>query len=159
LNPRMWPSFGSAVERRINRDLLVRQLTPYLAAMPEPPIAVTNIPIAADLVGRLPVRRWVYYCVDDFAEGPGLDWTTLPAMEEDLIDRVDVLIAVSPNLREKLGRRRQPVHLLTHGVDLERWDRHQDDTPGVGSTGPGGELVLAAHPTGDQGPAPQVGSL
>ena len=122
LNPRMWPSFGSGLERRINRELLVRQLAPHLAAMPEPPIVVTTIPIVADLVGRLPVRRWVYYCVDDFAEWPGLDGPTLRAMEERLIDRVDVLIAVSPNLREKLGRRRQPVHLLTHGVDLEFWD-------------------------------------
>jgi glycosyltransferase involved in cell wall biosynthesis len=159
LNPRMWPSFGSAVERRINRDLLVRQLTPYLVAMPEPPIAVTNIPIAADLLGRLPVRRWVYYCVDDFAAWPGLDGTTLRAMEEDLIDRVDVLIAVSPNLREKLGRRRQPVHLLTHGVDLERWDGRHDGTSGVGSTGRAGEPAPAALPTDDQRPAPQVGSL
>src|SRR5262249_35666971 len=27
LNPRMWPSFGSRLERRINRELLARQLT------------------------------------------------------------------------------------------------------------------------------------
>jgi glycosyltransferase involved in cell wall biosynthesis len=135
LNPRMWPSFGSVLERRINRDMLVRQLGPHLAAMPEPPIAVTNIPIVADLIGCLPVRRWVYYCVDDFAEWPGLDGKTLHAMEERLIDRVDVLVAVSPNLREKLGKRREPVHLLTHGVDLERWDGSNDSSLRNGSSG------------------------
>ena len=122
LNPRMWPSFGSAVERRLNRELLVRQLTPYINAMPEPPIAVTNIPIVADLVGRLPVKRWVYYCVDDFAEWPGLDGTTLRVMEDRLIQSADTLIAVSSTLQEKLGRQRQPIHLLTHGVDLDHWD-------------------------------------
>jgi glycosyltransferase involved in cell wall biosynthesis len=133
LNPRMWPSFGSALERRINRDLLVRQLIPHLAALPEPPIAVTNIPIVADLVGCLPVRRWVYYCVDDFAEWPGLDGATLRTMEERLIKRVDELIAVSPNLREKLGRQRQPVHLLTHGVDLDRWNHRDESASRAGS--------------------------
>src|SRR4051794_12405543 len=45
LNPKMWPSFGSSLERRINRELLVRQLTPILAGLSEPAVAVTNIPI------------------------------------------------------------------------------------------------------------------
>ena len=134
LNPRIWPSFGSRLERRINRELLVRQLAPHVAAMPEPPVVVTTIPIVADLVGRLPARRWAYYCVDDFAEWPGLDGTTLRSMEERLIDGVDVLIAVSPNLLEKLGRRRDPVHLLTHGVDLEFWDRTYDPASRLGAT-------------------------
>ena len=129
LNPWMWPSFGSAPERRINRDLLVRQLNSCIGNMREPPIVVTNIPIVADLVGVLPVRRWVYYCVDDFAEWPGLDGTTIRAMEERLIERADVLIAVSAMLQEKLGRQRGPVHLLTHGVDLEHWDQGNVPAP------------------------------
>jgi Glycosyl transferases group 1 len=123
LNPRMWPSFGSALERRINRGLLIRQLVPYIAAMSEPPIVVTNIPIVADLIGVLPVRRWVYYCVDDFAEWPGLDHKTILAMEELLVKRADALVAVSTTLKEKIERQRRPVHLLTHGVDLEHWDQ------------------------------------
>jgi glycosyltransferase involved in cell wall biosynthesis len=143
LNPRMWPSFGSSLERRINRELLVRQLLLHVAAMPEPPVVVTTIPIVADLVGRLPARRWVYYCVDDFAEWPGLDGTTLRTMEDRLIERVDVLIAVSPNLREKLGRSRHPVHLLTHGVDLEFWDRCHRPGPRLGATGPPHETPRA----------------
>src|SRR4051794_17365982 len=123
LNPRMWPSFGSSLERRINRELLVRHLSPVLAGLPEPAVAVTNIPIVADLVGHLPVRRWVYYCVDDFAEWPGLDGGTLRKMEAELVVKVDALIAVSETLREKLERIRRPVHLLTHGVDLDHWQR------------------------------------
>lgn len=122
LNPRMWPSFGSGLERRVNRELLARQLIPRIAAMPEAPVALTNIPIVADLVGLLPVRRWVYYCVDDFAEWPGLDGATLRGMEERLIQRADVLIAVSATLQEKIERRGRASHLLTHGVDLELWN-------------------------------------
>jgi glycosyltransferase involved in cell wall biosynthesis len=142
LNPWMWPSFGSAPERRINRELLARQLTRQIAALPEPPIAITNIPIVADLIGLLPVRGWVYYCVDDFAEWPGLDATTLRVMEERLIERADVLIAVSPTLQEKLERQRRPVHLLTHGVDLEHWV--QRDAPASRSSS--GALDHLEHP-------------
>jgi len=158
LNPRMWPSFGSALERRINRVLLTRQLIPYIARLPEPPIAVTNIPIVADLIGCLPVRRWVYYCVDDFAEWPGLDGKTLRAMEENLVERVDTLIAVSPSLRDKLGRRRQPVHLLTHGVDLERWQGPQHDAPAVESPGALENRALGDQPNTED-LARQAGSL
>src|SRR4051812_24413958 len=127
LDPTMWPSFGSALGRRVNRELLVRQLGPVLASLPEPPVAVTTIPIVADLVGQLPVRRWVYYCVDDFAEWPGLDGPALRALEAKLVARVDALLAVSEPLREKLERIREPVHLLTHGVDLDHW---RNDAPG-----------------------------
>jgi glycosyltransferase involved in cell wall biosynthesis len=158
INPRMWPSFGSALERRVNRDLLARQLVPSIAEMPEPPIAVTNIPIVADLIGCLPVRRWVYYCVDDFVEWPGLDGQTLSAMEERLVDRVDTLIAVSPNLQVKLGRRRHPVHLLTHGVDLERWEGGQLTMSAVESMG-ATENAALADPANTRSLAPRAGSI
>ena len=102
-------------------ELLVRQLSPVLASLPEPAVAVTNIPIVADLVGRLPVRRWVYYCVDDFAEWPGLDGHTLRAMEAELVRQGRRADRGQRDTSEKLERIRKPVHLLTHGVDLDHW--------------------------------------
>jgi glycosyltransferase involved in cell wall biosynthesis len=76
----------------------------------------------ADLVGVLPVQRWVYYCVDDFSEWPGLDRQTILNTESRLIERADVFIAVSETLQDKLARRGRSAHLLTHGVELEYWD-------------------------------------
>ena len=67
----------------------------------------------------------MYYCVDDFAEWPGLDGSTLRAMESELVAKVDALIAVSDALQEKLERSRSPVHLLTHGVDLAHWQAEE----------------------------------
>jgi glycosyltransferase involved in cell wall biosynthesis len=121
VNPRMWPSFSSSFGRRLNRGLLVRQLTNRIKELPAPPVAVTTLPVVADLVGVLPVRRWVYYCVDDFGEWPGLDGQTLRRMEEDLVRKADTLIAVSSTLQEKLSRMGRDAHLLTHGVDLDFW--------------------------------------
>jgi glycosyltransferase involved in cell wall biosynthesis len=121
LSPKMWPWFRSGFDRRLNRGLLLRQLRPVVAALPDPPIAVTTIPIVADLVGALPVARWVYYCVDDFGQWPGLDQVAVRRMERRLVRRADVLIAVSEALRGRLAGMGRPAHLLTHGVDLAHW--------------------------------------
>jgi glycosyltransferase involved in cell wall biosynthesis len=129
LSPKMWPWFSSSFGRGLNRRLLLRQLGARLRLLPSPPVAVTAVPIVADLVGRLPAARWVYYCVDDFGQWPGLDQETLRRMEEALVARADVLIAVSETLRERLARMGRAAHLLTHGVDLDFW-------AGAGAAGP-----------------------
>jgi glycosyltransferase involved in cell wall biosynthesis len=121
LNPRMWPSFDSRLARWLNRRLLTPSLAAAARELGEPPVAVTTIPLVADLVGALPVRRWVYYCVDDFGAWPGLDGATLRRMEEELVRRADVLVAVSETLRDRLAALGRPSHLLTHGVDVDFW--------------------------------------
>jgi glycosyltransferase involved in cell wall biosynthesis len=121
LNPKMWPWFATAWSRWINRRLLVRQLTRVLRDLPEPTVAVTMVPVVADLVGYLPVQRWVYYCVDDLSEWPGLDQETLRRMEDRLLTRVDRVIAVSRTLQDRLRRKGRDSGLLTHGVDLDHW--------------------------------------
>ena len=61
LNPRMWPWFSRPFDRALNRELLLRELRRVTATLPISPVAVTTLPIVADLIGLLPVRRWVYY--------------------------------------------------------------------------------------------------
>ena len=123
LNPRMWPWFRTSLDRRLNRGLLQRQLEPVLKNCRTPVVAVTTIPIVADLIGILPVLRWVYYCVDDFSKWPGLDQEPLDRMERQLAAKADVVIAVSEPLQERLAAMGRESHLLTHGVDLELWSR------------------------------------
>ena len=139
LNPRMWPWLRSTLDRRLNRALLLRQLAPVVAAMPEAPVAVTTLPIVADLMGPLAVRRWVYYCVDDFGQWPGLDQKPLQRMEEEVVARADEIIAVSENLRERIAGMGRSSHLLTHGVDLKFWRN-----PTTGMTIP--ELAVLERP-------------
>jgi glycosyltransferase involved in cell wall biosynthesis len=124
----MWPSFASRFGRRLNQRLLCRQLLPMLQKLPEPPIVVTTIPLVADLIGKLPVRRWIYYCVDDFAVWPGLDGTTLRHMEIDLVRGVDRLVAASAVLQKKLAAQGREALLLTHGVDVGFWSQRQAAT-------------------------------
>jgi glycosyltransferase involved in cell wall biosynthesis len=125
----MWPWFRSGLDRRLNAALLGRQLAPRVAALPGPRVAVTSVPITADLVGRLPVDRWVYYCADDLGAWPGADGEPLRRMERDLLGRVDASIVVSETLREQLRGNGPAPALLTHGVDLEHWRGGPDGDP------------------------------
>jgi glycosyltransferase involved in cell wall biosynthesis len=128
LSPKMYPWFSSMFARRLNRWLLERQLSPLLQSLPEPPVALTTLPIVADLMGRIPVRRWVYYCVDDFGQWPGLDQAALRTLEEELVRRADTVLAVSETLRERLAGMGRSSHLLTHGVDLTHWSPAPEKT-------------------------------
>ena len=69
----------------------------------------------------LPVRSWVYYCVDDFSVWPGLDGRTLGQMERDLLPQADIIIAASEYLQQRLRDLGRSSELLTHGVDLDFW--------------------------------------
>ena len=122
VNPRMWPWFGSDRDRRFNRWLMKKQLAPLIRQLPQPVVAVTTLPITADLVGELPVDRWIYYCVDDFSQWPGLDGETLRRMDNEMIERADSLIAVSEALQAMIANDGRSSSLLTHGVDVEFWN-------------------------------------
>ncbi len=119
-SPLMWPSFHSSWGRALNRTLLQRQVRP-LVENQDGVVAVTTLPIVADLVGEVGVDRWVYYCVDDLSQWPGLDSKPLLAMERDLVERVDEVIAASESLAERLEAMGRTSTLLTHGIDLDFW--------------------------------------
>jgi glycosyltransferase involved in cell wall biosynthesis len=123
VSPLIWPSFRGRLDRWLNRKLLLRRLAPLVESFEAAPVAITTQPTMAELVGPLPVRRWVYYCVDDFGQWPGLDHETLRRMEGWLIDRADVLIAAGEELRARIRRRGRDAALLTHGVDTGAWRR------------------------------------
>jgi len=118
----MWPSFKSRFGRRVNRESMARSIG---RAVPECPrrIAVSTVPLVADLIGRIDVDRWVYYCVDDLEKWPGLDASSLRRMERSLIQRVDSIVAVSEVLVDRLATHGRKAALLTHGVDVEHWQR------------------------------------
>jgi hypothetical protein len=88
-------------------------------------IVVTTVPNVGDYDDLLRGATVVYYCVDDFAQWPGLDEGLVRNMEERLIARADVLVATSSKLYDRLAASGKPTHLLTHGVDLELFSRQE----------------------------------
>ena len=105
LSPRMWPGFGRPWQRKLNRRLIARTVNARLGPRQagERRMAVTTLPITADLVGALAVDRWTYYCVDDFVVWPGMDGPLMQSMERELAAKVDVAVAAAPALAERLS--------------------------------------------------------
>src|SRR5581483_1871997 len=107
--------------RTITESWLIRQLKPVLNQASGPVYGLTTIPIVAGLIGRLNVKRWVYYCVDDFANWPGLDGSAIRELEDQLFEHCDEVIAASEVLRQRALQNGKDALLLTHGVDLRHW--------------------------------------
>lgn len=128
VDPVMWPSFASWAGRRVNARLLRRAVGEAVES-PGGKIGVTTLPIVADLVGTVRLARWIYYCVDDLAAWPGLDRSSLQAMEEKLVERVDAVVAVSEHLVERMATLGREATLLTHGVDLDFWGASGGELP------------------------------
>lgn len=121
-DPGMWPGFRRPWQRHLNANLLNSHVHDVLGRRRDTKrVAMTTLPITADLVGRLDVDRWVYYCVDDFSTWPGLDKRVMQAMERKLVERVDEIIVVSRTLEQRIAELGRESTLLTHGIDARHW--------------------------------------
>jgi len=127
ISPRMWPSFSTTAARRLNKALLAAALKPAIERLGEAPVVITTIPLMADLVGALPVKKWIYYCVDDFSVWPGYDGKTMGDMERQLVPSVTDTVAASESLAQGLRQLGAQPTLITHGVDLSMWQISQSD--------------------------------
>ncbi len=123
INPKMWPGFRRPSQRKFNARSITQAVHGALGErVPgEERIAITTLPITADLVGQLDVDRWVYYCVDDFSVWPGLDSSVMQAMERELVVSVDDVVAVSATLGGRVAGMGKVAGLLTHGIDDRHW--------------------------------------
>lgn len=128
LAPMMWPRFTTGIERHLNRFLLDRVVAEAIPDAQEC-IAVTTIPLVADLFQQRPVQRWVYYCVDDLSQWPGLDRKALEQMERRLVDRVDEVVAVSEELVDRMRSMGRSASLITHGIDMDHWQHGESECP------------------------------
>ncbi len=134
--PAMYPGFRRGWQRSINARMISRAVNRALSGKLRngaaddgvQRVAVTTLPITADLPGRLDVDRWVYYCVDDFSVWPGLDGSIMDAMERDLVQRVDEVIVVSETLRQRVASFGKEATVLTHGIDLDHWSGDADES-------------------------------
>ncbi len=83
------------------------------------PILLTTQPLAADYIGHLGEKLVAYYCVDDFVHWPGMNQPELvQSLEDDLLQKSDLVFTVSDALCASRTNGKKPSHLLTHGVDM-----------------------------------------
>ncbi|GBD34995.1 Putative teichuronic acid biosynthesis glycosyltransferase TuaH [bacterium HR36] len=125
LNPVQIPDWRSPYSRRINCGLIARDLTKYLHERKRRVIGISTLPLPWEWQHNLAVDAWVYYCVDNFAEWPGLDGSLLRADEEHFIRLARLIVAVSEVLCQHISSMGRASYLLPHGIDLECWTNGQ----------------------------------
>lgn len=131
VNPRVIPWPGNPLARRLNESLLTNLLQPILANNDTRPILWTSLPSAADVVGKLGERACIYYCGDDFSALDGVDHEPVAKMEQDLVKKVDLIIAASHKIASKFPPHKTLV--LPHGVDFERFSTPSNRADDLGS--------------------------
>ena len=127
-----WP--GNRWARFANRIVLGRQVRKAIEARDlERPILWVSLPTAVALVGALGEGPIVYYCGDDFGALPGVDHAPVLAMERELVQRADLILAASEALAARFPASR--TALAPHGVDIELFGApapRADDLPSDG---------------------------
>jgi glycosyltransferase involved in cell wall biosynthesis len=119
LAPPMVPWMRPRALRALNRASVRNALVHCAAALGiERPVLVVTVPNAVDAAGALNERLLVYYCVDDFTLWPGVDRRAAEALEAELLERADIVVATSDRLAETRGRAGKPTYVLQHGVDV-----------------------------------------
>ncbi|MFO1161066.1 MAG: glycosyltransferase [Reyranellaceae bacterium] len=115
-----WP--GSRLAAWTNRRTLAWQVRRALDRRGmRRPILWTSLPTAATLVGALDERAVVYYCGDDFSALSGVDHTPVAALEQELVECADLIVAASPELAARFPASR--TLLLPHGADIAHFGR------------------------------------
>ncbi len=118
--PKMYPGYRWKWQRRYNARQVGNAVSQSL--LPDHRhVVITTLPTTADLVGKLAIDRWIYYCVDDYSKWPGTDHAVMDTMERELVSRVDTSAAVSEVLIQRLQRFGINAAMIDHGVALDHW--------------------------------------
>ncbi|MFO1036107.1 MAG: glycosyltransferase [Geminicoccaceae bacterium] len=118
VDPRAIPWPGQPIARRLNRQLLGRQVRQALEQRNlDHPILWTSLPTAVDVVGELGERGVVYYCGDDFGALAGVDHAPVMALEHELAECADLVLAASRKLADRFETKK--TALVPHGVDFD----------------------------------------
>jgi glycosyltransferase involved in cell wall biosynthesis len=117
VQPIILPMARGAPARALNRALLARSVggTARAAGLDHPVLWIA-LPSAVDAIGALNEAAVVYYCGDDFGALAGVDHAACLAMERELADRADLILAASPVIAARFPAGK--THILPHGVDL-----------------------------------------
>lgn len=117
VNLRTIPAPSSIIGRKIAQWMMLQQLKPIIAELDlHAPILWTSLPTAVDLCGHLNESAVVYYCGDDFSALTGVDHQTVAKHESELIEKSNLILAASENLKSKFPK--EKAQLLPHGVDV-----------------------------------------
>ncbi|WCN08086.1 glycosyltransferase [Marinomonas mediterranea] len=133
LSPKAVPLYGLKLARKANQYWLSKQVQNAHASLPKSPHALwLSLPSAVDMIGQCNEEISVYYCGDDFRALAGVDHNVIGKMEDELVEKCDLILAASEALAERF-----PAHktrLLEHGVDYHQFSQRRAAPEGFPQT-------------------------
>lgn len=130
--PLVIPFHKYFIINRLNRLLLVASIRILLWRMKlRDPELWVFLPNHAKLVGAFGERIALYYCVDEHTLFDGVDSKAMSALEEELIKKVDLVVATARSLYESKGRQAKCIVYLPHGVDVAHFRKALDPATAI----------------------------
>jgi len=128
-SPLVLPFPYSRLARRINRWMLTRSITRWMAAVgASRPVVWTFLPtpLARDVIASLDPALTIYYCIDDLASSSP-EARKIASSEEALFRSADLVFTTSEKLRERAARTSERVHLFPFAVNLNTFEKVRDN--------------------------------
>ncbi len=123
--PLVIPGAHEGVLGRLNQSLVIAQIRRALRVLTphaDRPVQIwTFAPDVPFLAGRFDEERFVYYCVDEYAQFDGHDARAIQNAEREQIERADVVLCTSEALRVSKSTLHPNAHLVRHGVDVDHF--------------------------------------
>jgi hypothetical protein len=90
------------------------------------PILFIFLPSMYGVVGKLKEVLSVYYCTDEHSQFPGVDRNSIKRMETEILKKVTLGFATSPQILEEKKKINPSFYLSMHGVDYDNFSKAQD---------------------------------
>ncbi len=127
ITPLAVPLHDRPAIRRLNRILLLAQIRwASLFLRFKKPILFVFLPHMGGVVGHLGESLSVYYCTDEHAAFPGVDSDSIRRAEEELLRKVTLVFATSPEILKNKQAIKPNVFYSPHAVDFDNFSRAQD---------------------------------
>lgn len=118
LNPLAIPAYGNPSVRAFNRKFLCWQVKRAMSKLGfQHPINWVFNPAAGVIAGELNEASVIYYCVDEYTAFTGVASASLAAVEEQLLQRADLVIVSADRLYQSKAPLNPRTVLVQHGVD------------------------------------------
>jgi len=127
ISPVVIPFHHVPVVSKLNQMLLVlyiRAVCLFLGF--RKPILFIFLPSMYGVVGRLKEVLSVYYCTDEHSQFPGVDRSSIKRMEMEILKKVTLGFATSPQILEEKKKINSSFYLSMHGVDYDNFSKAQD---------------------------------
>lgn len=123
INPKVLPWHHYGFVHRLNTLSLTHAIRSSLAAhgCATRPILVTGSPPSVGVLGRLDEVASVYFCMDDFLHLPGVTPAMIGPLEQQLLQRVDAVVATAQSLVQSKAPRSGKAFYLPQGVNYQHF--------------------------------------